>query len=137
MTDTLKGVVHPFAKEPVVADTARIRRFVKELFEVAETIKDARSDLKEVIDSNLDIKSIDEKLKTLKEERKELIANNAVIQGYSNVLKDATEDKRQLVADAKQDGVPRKEIDTAIKMLKSDIDPKITTDVYANISNLV
>jgi SMC interacting uncharacterized protein involved in chromosome segregation len=137
MAESLKGVVHPFAKEPVVADTTRIRRFVKELFEVAETVRDARSDLKEAVDSNIEIESIDEKIKVLKEERKEVIEGSASIQGYSNALKDAMEDKRQLISDAKQDGVPKKEIDTAIKMLKSDIDPKLTTEVYANIASLV
>ena len=137
MSSELAGKINPLAPEPVVADSATIRKFVKDLAEVAETIKDARSDLKEAIDSNEDIQSIDERMKQLREERKELIANSAVIQGYQDVLNDAMEDKRQLVADAKQDGVPRKEIDTAIKMLKKDVDPKLATEVYTSIADLV
>jgi SMC interacting uncharacterized protein involved in chromosome segregation len=137
MSDALIGAVNPFAKEPTVASKETIRKFVKELAEVSDTIKDARSDLKECIDSDEDIQSIDEKIKLLKEERKDLIDGNAAIQGYKGVLDDAMGDKHDLISDAKQDGVPRKEIDLAIKALKGDIDMTVSTEMYANIADLV
>jgi DNA repair exonuclease SbcCD ATPase subunit len=124
-------------KTTPVASMETIKKFVKELAEVAQTIKDARDDRNEIINENDEIKKLDEDIKTLKEERKETIANNPVIQGYEEKLQEAMEDKRQLIADAKDDGVPRKEIDAAIKMLKKDIDPELTTEVYSNIADLV
>ena len=129
--------MNPLAPEPVVANKATIRKFVKDLAVVAETIKDARSDMKEAVDSNEDIQSLDEKIKLLREERSEIITNSPVIQGYKDVVNDATEDKRQLVSDAKQDGVPRGEIDLAIKALKKDLDMVVSTEIYANIADLV
>jgi len=137
MSNSLIGSVNPLAPTPAVADKATIRKFVKDLAEVGEAIKDARSDLKEAIDSNNDIENIDEQIKALREERKELIANNAVIAGYKDILNDATEDRRQLVSDAKQDGVPRGEIDLAIKALKKDLDLAKSTEIYANIADLI
>jgi predicted nucleic acid-binding Zn-ribbon protein len=137
MTSALMGKVNPLAPEPVVADKATIRKFVKDLSEVADKIKDARDDMNEAIKSNDDIQNIDDQIKSLKEDRKELLSSNVVIMSYKDILNDAVEDKRQVVSDAKQDGVPRKEINTAIKMLKTDVDPQLATEVYANIADLV
>jgi len=134
---SLMGQTNPLADPPKVADKSAVRKFVTDLAEVAETIKDARSDLKEAINSNDDIIAIDEKIKLLREERKEVILASATIQGYANVLGDATEDKRQLISDAKQDGVPRGEIDLAIKALKKDLDMTVSTEIYANIADLI
>lgn len=137
MSRNLIGELNPLAPQPKVADNTAIRNFVRDLSMVAATIKDAREDYNEAVKTNEEVISIDEKIKALKEERKDVIMNSSVIQGYQEVLDDATEVKRQLISDAKQDGVPRKEIDEAIKMLKGDIDPQITTEIYANISDLV
>jgi SMC interacting uncharacterized protein involved in chromosome segregation len=123
--------------EQVVASKETIRKFVKDLAEVAESIKDAREDRNEAIKTNDEVQRIDDQIKTLREERRDYIKANPVIQGYEEVLREAMEDRRQLIADAKQDGVPRKEVDTAIKMLKKDIDPEIAVEMYANIADLV
>ena len=48
------------------------------------------------------------------------------------------DDKKELIADfVESHDVPKKEVMLAIRMLKSDIDPEVTTDVYANIADLV
>ncbi len=114
-----------------------IRRFYKELGEVTETIKAAREALKEAVSDNDEITGIDEEIAALKERRKEVIETNPVLVGFKGELDDATGDRKDLVADAKRDGIPRKEIATAEKMLKSDIDPDMTTEIYGNIADLV
>jgi len=137
MSDTLMGRVNPLAKAATVADNATIRKFIKDLQEVSLTIKDARSDMKEAVVSNDEVKSIDEKIKLLREDRADLISNNPVIQGYKDILGDAVEDRRQLISDAKEDGVPRGEIDLAIKALKKDLDLTRSAEIYANIADLI
>lgn len=45
---------------------------------------------------------------------------------------------KQLVNDFSEEySIPKKEISIARRMLKSDIDPDITSEIYANISDLV
>lgn len=137
MSKPLVGAVNPLAPETTIASNETIRKFVKDLAEVADTISDARSDMKEAIESNNEIENLDEKIKLLKEERKDLILNSSVIQGYKEILDDAKEDRRQLISDAKRDGVPRGEINLAIKALKSDIDITVSSKIYSNIADLV
>ena len=122
-------------QEPATIET--IRHFVKSLNEVAENIKTARDDLKEIISSNEEIEKLDEEIKGLKEERKKIIENSPVISGYLDALDEAVEAKNQLMEDAKRDNIPRGEISVAINMLKKDLDIEISTDVYKNISDLV
>ncbi len=114
-----------------------VRNFVREFSEASDAVKEARASLKEAESENDDIERIDDEIKALKEERKSLLETNPVLAAYATKLKEATEDRKQLVADAKTDGIPKKEIDTAIKMLKGDIDPDITTEVFTNIADLV
>jgi len=114
-----------------------IRRFVSELAECNDKVKEARDALKEAISENAEVKRIDENIAVLKEERKTVLETNPVLVGFRGELDDAAEDRRQLIRDAKSDGMPRKEIDTAIKMLKRDVDPQIAAEVFANISDLV
>tara|TARA_B100000131_G_C18036257_1_gene580552 strand:- start:71 stop:352 length:282 start_codon:yes stop_codon:yes gene_type:complete len=53
-------------------------------------------------------------------------------------IKRLREDKKELFSDfIEQYNVPKKEVMTAIRMLKGDIDPEITTDIYTNIADLV
>ena len=128
---------NPLAPAPAVADTNTIRNFVKEMGSISEKVTDARDDLKQAVKSNEEVIVIEEKIKILREEMKEVILNSPVIQGYKEVLGDVMEEKRQLISDAKTDGVPKKEIDLAIKALKQDIDMVISTDVYAAIADLI
>lgn len=129
--------MNPFQSEPKVADNAMIRKFVKDVSELDEKVKDAKEDLREAIASNDDINNIDEQIKKLREERKELIAGNSVIQAYVAELDDVLSEKKDLIADAKQDGIPRQEIELAIKALRKDIDIAASVEIYANIADLI
>ncbi len=126
--------VNPFKQ---TASKETIRKFVKDMDELKVTIKDAQDDVKEAVDSHEEIMAIDEQIKELRESRKEIIANSTVIQGYQARLDEVLAEKKQLIDDAKQDGVPKKEIDAALKFLKNDTDPLIVTQVYSDIADLV
>ena len=53
-------------------------------------------------------------------------------------VKDLREEKKELFEDfVEHYNVPKKEVMIAIRMLKSDIDPETTVDIYANIADLV
>ena len=114
-----------------------VRKFVRELAELTEKVKDARDALKEAIKENDDIERIDSDIKALREERKQVLATNGILVSYADELADATEERKQLIDDAKQDGIPRNEIDFAIKMLKKNVDPSVTTEIFKNIADLV
>lgn len=60
------------------------------------------------------MKEIDEKIVELRDDRKELVKD--FVDTYN---------------------VPMKEVKEAIKMLKSDIDPDVTAQIYAGIADLV
>jgi predicted nucleic acid-binding Zn-ribbon protein len=137
MSSELVGAINPLAPEPKVADRGAVRQFVKDLGQAAEKIKDARADLKEAIESNDEIQNIDEQIKQLREERKALINNSTVIQSYVEIVNEAIDEKRQIISNAKDNGVPRGEIDLAIRALKKDLDMKVSTEVYTNIADLV
>ena len=137
MSSELIGAINPLAPEPKVADKTVVRQFVKDLGGISEKIRDAKTELREAILSNDEIQSIDEQIKQLREERKNIINTNAVIQSYTQIVDEAVEEKRQLISDAKQDGVPRGEIDLAIRALKKDIDMTVSVEVYANIADLI
>lgn len=137
MASTLMGAVNTFAQERPVADKERIRRFVKDLAEVTETVSDAQNDLREVIAGIDEVTAIDEQIKALRLEKKELLLNHTVIQSYVEVLQEAMEDKRAVIADAKADGVPKGEIDLAIKALKKDLDLTVSVEIYSSIADLI
>jgi uncharacterized protein (UPF0335 family) len=53
-------------------------------------------------------------------------------------IKGIREDIKELTNDFVDEyGLPKKEVNVAIRMLKSDIDPDIVTEIYANIADLV
>lgn len=137
MSTELKGAFNPLAPEPTVADKTTIRQFVKDLHGLGDKIKTAKADLREAITDSDEIQQIDEEIKELKARRKAAIDNNSVIQGYIEIVKEALEEKSQLVSDAKQNGVPKDEIDLAIRALKKNIDISASVDIYANIADLV
>lgn len=133
----LIGVVNPFAPEPKVADRTAIRNFVKDVAEISEKVKTAQDALKEVVNSHDRIQEIDEQIKALREERKQVIEESEVIQSYAAELKEILEEKQQIIDTAKQNGVPKKEVDMAIKALKTDVNTVILTDIYINIADLI
>lgn len=137
MSSDFVAPIHPFQPEPKVADRATIRKFVKDLEEIGEKVKEARDDLKEVVLSNEEVQRIDEEIKTLRANRKKVIEESTVIQSYVDELNDVLEEQKQILADAESDGVPKKEINLAIKALKTDIDISVATQVYSEIADLV
>ncbi len=57
---------------------------------------------------------------------------------FDDQIKDLRESKKELFSDfVEQYNVPKKEVLTAIRMLKGDVDPEITANVYCNIADLV
>ena len=53
-------------------------------------------------------------------------------------IKDLRDDKKELISDfIENHDVPKKEIMVAIRMLKGDIDPDVTSYLYANLADLV
>ncbi len=114
-----------------------VRKFVRELGELNDKVKDARDAFNTAVKENDEIERIDSEIKALREERKQVLVGNPVLVSYADELADATEEKKQLIDDAKQDGIPRTEIDFAIKMLKKDVDPSVTTEIFTNIADLV
>jgi uncharacterized coiled-coil DUF342 family protein len=134
MVDIRKGISLDDDREVSVES---VRRFVKDLDELTGKVKDARSELKEAVQSNDEIEKIDDSIKSLRDDRKQVIATNAVLVSYANILSDTLDERKQLIDDAKSDGIPHKEIDIAIKMLKSDVAPDVVTQIFTNIAHLV
>lgn len=139
MSDKIVAGINPFSQnaEPVVASKETIRTFIKEMDKIASVIKESQDDLKEAISTHDEIIAIDEQIKTLKEERKNVIAESAVIQGYLARLNELLEERKQIIDDAKQDGVPKGEVDLAIKALKKGLNMNVSTDIYKNIADLI
>jgi uncharacterized protein (UPF0335 family) len=53
-------------------------------------------------------------------------------------IKGIREDIKQLTNDFVDEyGLPKKEVNVAIRMLKGDIDPDVVSEIYANIADLV
>ena len=115
----------------------QVRGFVKEFKNLTEKIKDKREIFNEDVKDTERISEIDEEVKTLRQERKDYIENSPVLSRVKNELDDLINERKQLVSDAKDDGIPRKEVDLAIQALKKDIDMEVSTSVYANIADLI
>jgi SMC interacting uncharacterized protein involved in chromosome segregation len=137
MSSELVGAINPLAPQTQAADKETIRKFVKDLHSLGDTVKSAKAELREAIMEMDEIQRIDEQIKDLKAERKSVIEKSTVIQGYAEIVQNAIDEKRQLVSDAKQNGVPKDEIDLAIRALKKNIDISASVDIYANIADLV
>ncbi len=53
-------------------------------------------------------------------------------------IKDLRESKKEMIQDFIDEyNIPKKEVTVAIRMLKSDVDPETTVDIYTNIADLV
>ena len=53
-------------------------------------------------------------------------------------IKDLREDIKQLTNDFVDEyGLPKKEVNYAIRMLKGDVDSELVSEIYANIADLV
>jgi hypothetical protein len=53
-------------------------------------------------------------------------------------IKDLRESKKEMIQDFIDEyNIPKKEVSVAIRMLKADVDPETTVDIYTNIADLV
>ena len=53
-------------------------------------------------------------------------------------IKDLRESKKEMIQDFIDEyNIPKKEVTVAIRMLKTDVDPDTTVDIYTNIADLV
>ena len=60
------------------------------------------------------------------------------MQEIDDEIQELRDSKKELISDfVETHNVPKKEVMLAIRMLKSDIDPEVTSDVYANIADLI
>lgn len=114
-----------------------VREFVEEVAEVDASIKRARAELKDAIEEDEKIEEFKESIKRTREALKSYVEGHTVYKEYQTKIDTLKEDKRDIVSNAKTKGIPKKEIDTAIRMLKSDIDPDSTTEIYSNIADLI
>ena len=123
--------------DSAVATPEMIRSFVKELAEADEVIAEKRSALKEALDGIDEYTKMKEEAKTLRESIKNFMETNEVILSYTQEINEAKEEKKDIIRTAKMNGVPKKEIDEAIRMLKKDVDPTMTSEIYTNIADLI
>ena len=114
-----------------------IRKFIEDAQDINEGIKNARAELKNALSEDMKIDELQDAAKQARESLKSYIENHPVYREYNQKIDDLKLEKADLFSEAKTNGVPKKEIDTAIKMLRSDIDPDSTTEIYANIADLV
>lgn len=53
-------------------------------------------------------------------------------------IKELRDEKKKVMADFVEEyNIPKKEVAEAMKMLKGDIDPEVTTSIYSHIADLV
>jgi predicted nucleic acid-binding Zn-ribbon protein len=115
----------------------QIRGFVKVLAEANEKISEANKALKEALDGHEEYSALKDEAKDLRLRMKALLEGSQVLQDYLAEVNEAKQDKKDIISQAKMDGIPKGEIDEAIRMLKKDIDPTIAKDIYINIADLV
>ena len=128
------GAIKLFKSE---ATTEQVRTFVKEAKILNEKIKEKKQLFNEDVKSSDKIIELDDDIKRLQTERKEYIETSLAFEKIRGEINDLVEERKQLLNDASTDGIPKKEIDEAIKMLQKDIDPTVCTEVYKVIGDLV
>lgn len=114
-----------------------VRSFITAVLEVNETISAARADLKKALEEDEQIDILKVSIDMAKETLEKYIEGHSVYKAYKEKIEFLKEEKSNLIAEAKEQGMPKKEIDVAIKALKSDIDLDVSTEIYANVSDLI
>lgn len=137
MSSTSVFILADKKSERTTVSMEEVREFVESVSEINDAIKTARSDLKNAMDGDLKLEELKVSAQNAREALKAYVENHGVYKEYSARLEELKEDKKDIIAEAKTNGIPKKEIDTAIKMLKSDIDPDSTNEIYAKIADLV
>lgn len=114
-----------------------VRAFISNLSNLNDSIKKANAELKSALDGDEKLEELKSAAKAARDALKGYIDSHAVYKEYTAKLEQLKEDKKDLIAEAKTNGIPKKEIDIAIKMLKTDTDPDDTVEIYRQVSDLV
>lgn len=114
-----------------------IREFITEVTEVDEAIKRARAELSQALDGDDKLEELKDAAKAARNALKSYVETHPVYKEYTAKIDQLKEDKKDLIADAKTNGIPKKEIDIAIKALKQDISLEDSTEIYTNIADLI
>lgn len=114
-----------------------IREFITEVTEVDEAIKRARAELSQALDGDDKLEELKDAAKAARDALKSYVETHPVYKEYTAKIDQLKEDKKDLIADAKTNGIPKKEIDIAIKALKQDISLEDSTEIYTNIADLI
>lgn len=114
-----------------------IRSFIGAVEDMNQDLKQAKQELKKAIDGDIRLEELKLELKAVKESMKKYVEEHNVYKEYLQKVEQIKEEKKDLIADAKEKGIPKKEIDLATKALKQDIDMSASTEIYANIADLV
>ncbi len=114
-----------------------VRKFVSEIFELNSSIKSAKNELKKAMEEDPQLENLKAVVTQAKQGLKTYLENHTVYKDYSQKIEDLITEKKDLIAEAKDNGIPRGEIDIAIKALKRDLDLSTSTEIYSNIADLV
>jgi len=125
-------------EQPTESDSVNVARtFVKELAIINAKLDSAKKDLKREKEACDEMDALEAEGKDLRARKKELLLTHPVLSEYNAVLEEVKEERKNLISDAKSDGLQKKEVDMAIMMLKKDIDPSVTTEMFRTLADLV
>lgn len=114
-----------------------VREFVSNVSEANEAIKKAKAELSQALDGDEKLNQLKDAARIAREALKSYVDSHTVYKEYTEKIEKLKEDRKDLIADAKSNGIPKKEIDVAIKALKQDISLEDSSEIYGNIADLV
>lgn len=114
-----------------------VRKFIQEINDNSDQIKEARRQLKKAIEGDETLEELNQTLDAAKQKVKVYLETHTVYKEYLDQVEKLKELKKDIIADAKTLGIPKKEIDVAVKALKQDISLDSASEIYAEIADLV
>lgn len=114
-----------------------VRKFIQEINDNSDQIKEARRQLKKAIEGDETLEELNQILDAAKQKVKVYLETHTVYKEYLDQVEKLKELKKDIIADAKTLGIPKKEIDVAVKALKQDISLDSASEIYAEIADLV
>jgi predicted nucleic acid-binding Zn-ribbon protein len=114
-----------------------VRKFIQEINDNSDQIKEARRQLKKAIEGDETLEELNQVLDAAKQKVKVYLETHTVYKEYLDQVEKLKELKKDIIADAKTLGIPKKEIDVAVKALKQDISLDSASEIYAEIADLV
>lgn len=123
--------------EATTVTVGDVRKFVEDMAEINKAVRTARKELKEAIVGDERFEELKGAIEQAKAAMKVYVEGHTVYKEYIQAIENLKTEKKDLIDNAKALGVPKKEVDSAIKMLKSDIDPDSTSEIYSYISDLI